>query len=115
MKLALVKSDGMDDWFLIEKAEHDGRAWLAPFEGGGAMLMCSSRFSDADVEGTAEEMLGIADAITERGAYSARRCSVSIDGDRASFDSPRNSMSAGVVTLAEADALAVEIKEALSS
>lgn len=115
MKLALIKNDGMEDWFLIEKAKHDGRTWLAPFEGGGMMLMSSARISDADIEGTAEEMLGIANAIVARGEYSAKRCSVSIDGDRALFDSPRNSMRAGVVTLAEADALAIEIKEAIAS
>ncbi len=110
--LTMRKSD-LDDWYVIERAEHDGRKWLEPIHGGMA-LRCSARFSDADVEGNSYEMLGLAKAIKERGRQSFKRCSVHIDGDRAYFNSPRNSQTDGVCTLAQADALADSIIAALA-
>lgn len=108
MRLTVRKSDRLDDWWVIERAEHDGRKWMERTEYGMA-LRCSSRFSDADVEGTAAEMLAIADAIKSRGGAAFGRCSVEVDGDVARFNSPRNSMEDGECTLAEADELAAEI------
>ncbi len=65
MKLTL-SNGSFDDWYLIERAEHDGRVWLEPMGPGAMALCCSSRISDADVEGSREEMLAIAQAIEER-------------------------------------------------
>lgn len=116
IKLTLRKSDpdGDWDWWVIERAEHDGRMWMEPTGPNSASLMCSSRFSDADVEGTSDEMREIAKAIRARGRYRAKRCSVVIEGDEAHFCSPRNSQKDGVTTLACADELAKLIETVLA-
>ena len=107
--LTLRKSENLDDWFVIERKEHDGRMWLEPIEFGRA-LRCSARISDADVEGDAKEMQLIAEAIETRCSFLARRCAVRIEGDCAYFWSPRNSLRKAAVPLAVADALASEIR-----
>jgi hypothetical protein len=107
MKLTVRKCANMDDWWVIELEDHEGRHWLEPMQ-GGARLRWSGRFSDADVEGTGEEMLEIAKAIKARGVVRFRRCAVNVraEQDRVEFYSSRNSQEDGVCTLAEADELA---------
>ena len=111
MKLKMVEQ--WEDWYTIERADHDGRIWLERTGPNSSAIRCSSRFSDADVEGTTEHMLGIAKAIRERGEYSAKRCSVLISDGKAHFCSPRNSRIDGVVSVAEADELADQIEKEL--
>ncbi len=111
MKLSLV---GKDNWFTIEKAEHEYKYGIGRNEYGMCMTW-SGRISDADVEGDREEMLGIAEAIENRSGYSADRCAVEIQGDEAHFCSPRNSLKDGVVPLADADELAKEIRAKLAA
>lgn len=117
MKLTITKSEGMGDWYLIERAEHDGRTWLEPMNlGGGSSCMAfmtAARFSDADVEGSAEEMRDIATAIENRSTESHKRCGVDATGDPVKFRSPRNSQRDGECTLAEADELAALIRSML--
>lgn len=110
--LTLRKSDMLDDWYLIERRNHDGRTWSEQTE-YGSRYQSSARISDADVEGRAREMLGIATAIEERSTFKAKRCAVWFEGDRACFSSPRNSQRPGTVTLEDADNLAKEIREKL--
>jgi hypothetical protein len=66
MKCELIdcRSDGMDDWWTIERLEHDGREWMAPIPGspGSMQFMVSARPSDACIEGYAEEMLAMEEA-----------------------------------------------------
>ena len=117
MKLTLRHCEDMGDWYVIERAEHDGRHWLEPID-GGMSLQCSARFCDADVEGTSSEMLQIAQAIEERREESFKRCAVTVfpiqDGTLlVKFWSPRNSREPGQASLAEADALAAEIRTVL--
>lgn len=105
--LTLRKSNSLDDWYVIERLHHDGNEWLKPIPHG--MAFCrSARFSDnADVEGTGAEMLAIASAIKQRKDESFKRCSVTFLEDGAvAFESPRNSEEPGIVTVADADALA---------
>lgn len=109
MKLTLRKSDAMDDWWVIERAEHDGRTWLQKVGPSAMELRASSRFSDADVEGAGIEMRGVALAIQTRGSFRAKRCAVEVRGDLVAFSSPRNSREDGIVSLAEADELALLI------
>lgn len=113
MKLTLTKSDFLDDWYLIERAEHDGRSWLEPIGPNATALRCSSRFSDADVEGTGAEMLAIADAIERRDRVSFKRCAVNARADPVTFCSPRNSRTDGECSLAEADELVALIRASL--
>lgn len=115
MKLTIRRSDALSDWYVIERAEHDGRAWFEPLGHHSMALRCSSRFSDADVEGTAEEMRAIADAIEKRATVSFRRCAVSVQGESVLFWSPRNSMKDGIVLYTEAAELAALIRKELDA
>lgn len=111
-KLTLRES-GLDDWYVIELAEHDGRTWLERDGNGCYGLRCSSRMSDADVEGTAAEMLAIANAIDARGHVSFKRCAVRWTDAHAEFWSPRNSQRRGIVSHDDARLLAEEIRAKL--
>lgn len=114
-RLKILKSDQLDDWYLIERAEHDGREWMEPTE-HGARFYCSSRFSDADIEGTAGEMLGIAHAIEGRSHFTAKRCAVAVRcASRVEFWSPRNSTECGTTSRKMADLLAKEIRGLLNA
>lgn len=106
-KLTIRHSENMGDWYVIERAEHDGRIWLEMDpDGRTGSVRCSSRFSDADVEGDSAEMLAIADAIVSRTSASFKRCAVNVTGEVVSFRSPRNSQMPGLVSYATAVALA---------
>lgn len=121
--LACRKSDGMADWYVIERRDHDGRSWLAPVPGipGATQLCCSSRIGNADVEGTGDEMIAIAKAIKAGTAASFRWCAVSRPCDGAvELYSPRNSdETVEVVSLAVAyelaDDILVELRESTES
>jgi hypothetical protein len=112
--LTLRHCEDFGDWYIIERAKHDGRVWLEPTE-YGASLRSSARISDADVEGTAADMLAIADAIEARGEYSAKRCSVDAVGADVLFCSPRNSTVDARVPRVVAAALAQEIRAKLGA
>ena len=109
MKIVMKKSEWLDDWYLIVKAEHDGQEWFMRTASNSLRLMCSERISDACVEGDEHEMLGIAQAIKLRERRSFGRCAVAFLSDGVHFWSPRNSMEDGVVTVEEADELADQI------
>jgi hypothetical protein len=109
MKLTIRHSG--DDWYVIERAEHDGRVWTEQTGPNAFAFRCSSRFSDADVEGDGAQMLSIADAIERRGSVSHKRCAVRVEGADVLFKSPRNSTMWGDCSLAEADDLAAQIRE----
>lgn len=103
MKSQAIKVDGRlrfskvsepDDWYLIEQES----------------VMERVRVSDADVEGTFDEMREIAKAIRSRGAKTFRRCAVRVDDGLAYFWSPRNSTRYGVVPVGIADDLAGQIE-----
>lgn len=108
-ELTLVKSDSLDDWYTIERKDHENRIDFIPTE-YGASLWFSGRISDADVEGTSQEMLDIADAILSKSRVSHHRCAVIHEGNRVLFNSPRNSLQMGVTSPEHAVSLAMEIK-----
>lgn len=110
MKCTVRKSDNLSDWYVIERAEHDGREWLAPISGGMA-FMRSARISDADVEGTAEEMLAIADAIQGSEDIEFKRCAIRWQPNGfVEVWSPRNSMRPERISGDDARHLATEIR-----
>lgn len=117
MKLKLKHCEGMGDWYTIVKAEHDGIEEFRRTGPNTMSLYCSERVSDACVEGYLHEMADLAKAIDERGEQSFKRCAVAVDEkhDRVEFWSPRNSREPGVVTLADADDLAEQIREAVAN
>lgn len=107
-ELTLETGECIDDWYIIEKAEHDGREWLEPFP-GGASLMLSSRISDADIEGTGSQMLALAKAVLAGRAFHAKRCAAEPVENRWELWSPRNSQERGSVPDAVARRLAEKI------
>lgn len=115
MKIKLVKSEWLDDWYTVERVEHEGRQWLEPAGPNCMRLMDSGRISDACVEGTADEMRELAHAIKARGSASFKRCAVSVIGETVYFCSPRNSTRDGVVPLADADAFADQVLAELAA
>jgi len=102
----------MGDWYVIERAVHDGRSWIEPTKYGSSLRL-SSRFGDADVEGSAFEMCEIAKAIEQRETVSFKRCSVDASSEPVRFCSPRNSQVDGECSLAEADELVTLIRSKL--
>ena len=92
MKL-ICRTSWLDDWYVIE------------FEDG-------ENISDASVEGSWEEMQGLAKAVLERNHEVYKRCAVSTDGKNAQFWSPRNSQGSGdSIPLETADLWAKNILE----
>lgn len=116
-KLALVKADAMEDWYLIERAVHDGREWLEKTGANCMSFMRSARISDACIEGSAFEMREIAHVIANRGSVKFKRCAVVVDEKKnvARFSSPRNSQKDAIVHLSDADDLAKAIIETLGA
>lgn len=114
-RLTLVKSDCIEDWYLIERAEHDGREWFEQTGPNTFALRMSARLGNADIEGSAAEMRAIAKAIREHDYTSFRRCAVDARSTKkpTRFWSPRNSIGRGEVPYADALALAEEIDRAL--
>lgn len=91
----------MDDWFVI--VSDDPGRYLG-------------RINGADIEGTRDEMLSIADAIQRRDYFSAKRCAVDAraeHGDRVLLWSPRNSVRHTAVPRRRAEGLAETIRTKL--
>jgi hypothetical protein len=105
------KSAGLDDWYVIELAEHSGAQGLVPTGPGVLSFYSAARISDADVEGTGGEMLAVADAIEQRRSVNFRRCAATLAGESYELESPRNSTRPGKISLDEADALARSIRD----
>ena len=113
--IVLNKSED-SDWYLIERAEHDGRDWIQTETDDGGQTsgtcMVSARISDACIEGTSEHMIGIAHAIEKGGEYNAKRCAAKTVGGRVLFHSPRHSQVRASVSMTAAMRLAVSIRQA---
>ena len=108
--LVLRKSDCLDDWYVIERRDHDGREWMEHTECGETWMRSARLIPHSCIEGTAEHMLAIADAIQRRSEHEEKRCAVQADCGDAAFWSPRNSNGdVCIVTLADADELAAQI------
>lgn len=107
-------SEGLTGWYTIVKVEHEGISELRPTSYGAALYL-SERISDACVEGSREEMLTLAEAIEKREYESHKRCAVDARTDRVELWSPRNSQRPGIVSRAEADALAAQIRRDLGA
>lgn len=105
-----INDGGMEGWYLIERAEHNGASGLKHMGDNCYAFWHAARFSDADVEGYAHEMLAIADAIEKRSYVSFKRCAVDARQEPVTFCSPRNSQVDGECSLAEADDLAKQIR-----
>jgi len=110
-----VRGGSLDDWWVIERAEHGGREWFERTGPRSSALMCSSRIGDADVEGTESEMLALADAIDGHGAARFKRCSATWGNDGVWLSSPRNSTEPTLITHARAIELAAKIRQKVAA
>ncbi len=108
--LTIRKSSYIDNWYLIERKKREGVHGLRIDRDGNGSYIDSARISDADVEGTAAEMRAIASAIEASEFVSYYRCAVDARTPQVRFYSPRNSQRHGIVSRADAVALAQEIR-----
>lgn len=108
--LTVTPGENIRDWYVIERAEHDGRSWIEWDGEGGGSLMLSSRIGNADIEGTHAEITELAKGILARRNVSFKRCAVSLDttGNVLSvlLWLPRNSLHSTRVPFDRASALA---------
>ncbi|HUU32882.1 MAG TPA: hypothetical protein VMW48_02400 [Vicinamibacterales bacterium] len=114
-RLALICYDDMVDWYTIEWAEHAGITDLRMHPEGYMYLYLSARPSDADIEGSAAEMLIIAEAIEAGDDASFKRCAVRHYDGTVHLWSPRNSTDPAIVSVEVARNLAAEIIEKLGA
>lgn len=112
-KLKLVKSEMNDNWYTIELAEHPNKVELRAHKAGYNYLWYSGRICDSDVEGTAEEMRDIAQAIRDHSTFSHKRCAVCCGPNSVAFWSPRNSEVSGNFSKEDAEDLASQIEAQL--
>lgn len=108
-ELALRPTRHAPHVYAVERAAHDGRAWVEHVGDRAQRYMTSAKICDADVQGSADELLELASAIGARGEFAGHRCAVRVAGDRAWLWSPADPGRAAVVPLARADALAAAI------
>jgi hypothetical protein len=123
MKLTIRRNDPRDDLYYIERAEHDGRRWEERTQWGTALCTSARICGDAcgdtppghsvDVEGSAVEMLSIADAIELRGGVRFRRCAIDARTEPVIVSRPRGDQSHCEITYAEALDLAHKIRAML--
>lgn len=115
MKIVLRKSEHIDDWYTIVRAEHDGLEWIEHTGPNSMRFMCSERLSpEACIEGNADEMLAMANAIRSRKAVLFKRCAVHFERDGAHFSSPKNSERDAVVPVEDADEFASQVQDELT-
>lgn len=113
MKIVLEKSDCIDDWYSIVRAEHDGREWWEKIDKTSSRLRMSKRISDACVEGTSREMMEIARAIKNNQDAHFKRCAVKFSDDGVHFWSPRNSEQDAVIPVEDANEFADSVLKEL--
>lgn len=115
MKIVLSKSEHMDDWYTIVRAEHDGREWMEETGPNSYRFMMSERLSpESCIEGSGDEMLELAHAIKRRGTARFKRCAVHFDADGAHFSSPKNSERDAVVPVENAEEFAAQVLSELT-
>lgn len=124
MKVQLEKWDYMEDWYLINRAEHDGSEWDEHEDGSRCdnFRTCryhthqachSRRLGNADIEGTAEHMRDIAYAIERNQSHTEKRVRAEFCHSDYLLSSPRNSREPTLISHEEALDLARQIRSLL--
>lgn len=118
IRLAFRESENLSGWWLIVRAEHDGREWLEDVGPNCHAFCMSERLEPRScVEGRADEMTALACGILRGDGDRFKRCAaepVDCDGVKGwRIYSPRNTGDgrALIVTAECAEALAREILE----
>lgn len=113
--LTVCAADSIPDWWIIERRHHRHEYKIEQHDGYQSMLW-SGRVSDADIEGTSEEMRWIAGAITARKSIGFNRCAVdATNTDGVRLWSPRNSQEVAIVSFDVADELARQIAKGVTA
>lgn len=121
IKCIVVQQKHMgDDYWTIERAEHDGRSWMQSLGPHSQAFCLSARLGEpsadtnehnnADIEGDSREMLAIAKAIEDGGRASFKRCEAVVTEEGVELMSPRNMVAPVVISHANAKALAEDIR-----
>jgi len=112
MKIVLNKTDELEDWYTIVRAEHGGIDWIEEVSPDHSRYMCSERLSpEACIEGYADHMLAVAHAIKDKTGASFKRVAVCYSPEENGFYfwSPKNSKVRVLIPTEDADNLANEI------
>ncbi len=109
LRCIVVPAKSLTDWWLIERAEHDGREWIEETAWGGSYRR-SARLGSADIEGTSAEMLALAEAIEKGESAYFKRCAAERMAHGYLLSSPRNSDAPTLVSFEHARALAADIR-----
>jgi hypothetical protein len=89
-ELILVSCEGMPDWWIIERARHDGRECEEYSEDGtSAFTSSSARIVNGDIEGPGYEMHAVAQAIEQGKSARFKRCQVTWTKSGYLMGSPR--------------------------
>lgn len=105
----LRPAESIDNWFIIERADHEHKGHFETLSAGSSAYRWSGRISDADIEGSRGEMQALAAAIRASAAFRAKRCAVDAITERVLLWSPRNSQWAGAISKEAALNLADQI------
>ena len=110
-ELILVSCDGMPDWWIIERAQHDVREWDEYSDDGAhAFTCCSARIVNGDIEGSGNEMRSLAKAIEEGRSAQFKRCQVAWTKNGYLMGRPRGGSAPVLVTFGVALHLAADIR-----
>lgn len=109
--LTVVLSEHIEDWWVIELANHAHTTEMRSLDTNTFYIWDSGRVSDENIEGTGNEMLTIALAILLKDDAQFRRCAIHTHSDGSVFLwSPRNSQVVTQVTAQVAYDLAKTIR-----
>lgn len=110
-KLVIVPCEEISDWWIIERAEHDGQEWEKYSEDGtSAVTVCSARIVDGDIEGSSCEMQLVAQAIEQGSSMCFKRCQVNWTATGYLMSRPRGGSAPVLVTHDVARRLAADIQ-----
>ncbi len=112
IKLTISKGS-FDDWWVLERIEHDDRTWNEPTNYGSQYCMSRRLEKTTDVEGTKEEWIAIRKAILNKSGIDFTRCSVEHTKKGFLVESPRNSQEPILISDSSAIYLANEIERKL--
>ncbi len=112
IKLTISKGS-FDDWWVLERIEHDNKTWNEPMEYGSRYCMSRRLEKTTDIEGPAREWSAIRKAILDETTISFTRCSIEHRKQGFLIESPRNSQEPILISASSAIYLANEIERKL--
>lgn len=92
-RVVMRRPTASEDWFVIERYDHDGRVWHEEHQGGIRRMQSANLSPESTIDGSRREMLALAYAIMSGDMATAvfKRCAVACVVDGVFFWSPKNS------------------------